>query len=117
MHKHCWSIRRGGKVIEHATDIYIKDAWFVVRESGRQKVIETGHKNVHAFVCSYNVETLVEGMGDTLDNFNSTVSYNPHKSKTFVDASGTPVLEARHVVMTRTLASENKIRPVVRISK
>lgn len=39
-----------GLVIGWCDDIYLSDVNFIVSEKGRQRVIDTGHKNVHAYV-------------------------------------------------------------------
>lgn len=45
-----YSVRQGGRVVAHTTAVMLQDATFVVREAGRQRVLSTGHKNVHAWV-------------------------------------------------------------------
>lgn len=39
-----------GRVIAHAEKVYLSDVEFKVNEAGRQRVLKTGHKNVHAGV-------------------------------------------------------------------
>ena len=48
-----YSVRQGGLVIGHSRSIHLKNCYFTVNESGRQRVIDTGHKNVHAFVTGF----------------------------------------------------------------
>ena len=55
LHQKCFSIRSRekdtyGKVIAHAETVAVRNAQFVVQPAGRDKVIKTGVKNVHAFV-------------------------------------------------------------------
>lgn len=48
-----YSIRQDGLVVGHTQDITLKNVYFVVREAGRQRVLKTGRKNVHAWVVGY----------------------------------------------------------------
>lgn len=88
-----------GQVIGYAQSMIIKDASLIVREAGRQRVIETGHKNVHAGI----VGTIVAARGYeerhpcalTFDDqyYNVPVAqphiivkYNPYVAPTFYNA-------------------------------
>jgi hypothetical protein len=51
LHKRQFSIMQGGKVVAHADSVLISDAHFTVQKAGRDRVIATKKKNVHAFVC------------------------------------------------------------------
>lgn len=51
LHKHCYSVLVDGVVAIH-TDTFVScDVRLHVIESGRQRVLDTRTKNVHAFVC------------------------------------------------------------------
>ena len=66
-----------GLVIGHDTKIMLKDAQFRVLESGRQRVINTGRKNVHAgAVGVLTDETPIE--------LPINITYNPYKYNSFV---------------------------------
>ena len=95
LHKHVFSVRQcsTGRVILHTDKVHIRDPQFVVRKSGRDRVLREGKKNVHAFV---------RGEITHFDDFNpdyldySLVSYNPYKFDTFVDVHDmTPVRTAK----------------------
>ena len=58
-----YSILRKGRVIARRSAVLITQASFIVREAGRQKVLRTGRKNVHAFVKGYLAED-ARGMAD-----------------------------------------------------
>jgi hypothetical protein len=45
-----YSVMQGGIVICHAREVALEGVRFVVRPAGRRRAIETGVKNVHAFV-------------------------------------------------------------------
>lgn len=51
-----YSIMQRGVVVGHAREILLADVRFVVREGGRQRVLETGRKNVHAFAVGEIVD-------------------------------------------------------------
>jgi hypothetical protein len=52
LHTSFWSVRNvaTGRVIGHASRVLLREAGFKVSEAGRRRVIESGVKNVHAFV-------------------------------------------------------------------
>ena len=83
LHKNCWSVRdlSTGRVVAHQTAVTIADARFVVRPSGRARVLAEGRKNVHAFVRG----EWMRGNDMTLFNFDNSprVSYNPYKHPYF----------------------------------
>lgn len=80
LHHKVWSVRHQGKVIAHTKQLHLKDAKFNVSEKGRQKVIASKHKNVHAGV----VGTLTEP--SDLPKHASRVSYNPYHAGHFYEA-------------------------------
>jgi len=81
LHKNLFSVqsrnkKNYGKVLFHCYNIDLSDVKFVVRESGRNKVLKEKKKNVHAFCygtinleCNSPVKKLI--------------SYNPYKSSHF----------------------------------
>ncbi|MBV9125686.1 MAG: hypothetical protein JO112_20240 [Planctomycetes bacterium] len=71
-----WSIMQDGLVVGHAGDVTIKEARFVVREAGRQRVIRDKRKNVHAFVAGKLTPTWYGG------DFEG-VSYDPYTRDCF----------------------------------
>ena len=85
LHKNCWSVRdlSTGRVVAHQTAVTIADARFVVRPSGRARVIAEKRKNVHAFVRGEWM------MGNVMSQFifdnSSRVSYNPYKHPYFYE--------------------------------
>lgn len=57
LHKDCWSVQayvtgKGWRLWAHTHRILCGDVTFKVNESGRQRVLATGKKNVHAFVVA-----------------------------------------------------------------
>ena len=89
LHKNVFSVRHKGKVIAWGNMVTIVNPEYVVREKGRQKVLEEGRKNVHAFV---------RGTLSDINNFKfgkiqqrlsepRELTYNPYKYDIFVDGS------------------------------
>lgn len=79
----CYSVRSResedyGTVIEHVQRATLRDVEFVVQPAGRQRVLDEGRKNVHAFV---------RGKRDRLDFFDREawicVRYNPYHAGEF----------------------------------
>lgn len=48
-----YSVMQCGRVVARATDLWLNSAEFRVRQGGRRRVLETGRKNVHAFVVGF----------------------------------------------------------------
>ena len=103
LHKYIFSVRQcsTGRVILHSAKVHIRDPEFVVRKSGRDRVLREGKKNVHAFVrgeISYFPDFDPEHHPDYLDY--TLVSYNPYKFDTFVDVYDmTPVRTAKRAML------------------
>lgn len=75
----CYSILQNSKVVAHAKKLMLKNVTFKVRESGRQKVLKTKQKNVHAYAKGILVNS---GMGISADDFKilpAKISYDPYK--------------------------------------
>lgn len=50
LHNHLLSIKCGSVVIGHCLSITLVNPKFIVQEAGKKRAIETGVRNVHAFV-------------------------------------------------------------------
>lgn len=48
-----YSVRQSGKVVAHTNTIVIKNCHFKINEGGKQRYLETGRKNVHAYIEGY----------------------------------------------------------------
>jgi hypothetical protein len=95
LHKKVWSVRQGNKIVDHTQYIMLKDARFLVGKKGRELVLATKTKNVHAGVSGYIVER-VPNVPDAIHN----VTYNPYKYETFVDCLDyEPVTHADYAVL------------------
>lgn len=93
-----YSVMQNGRVVCRTHRIMLKDARFVVRETGRQKVLRKGRKNVHAFVVGMVVAS---AMGRTSRGWlNLKVAYNPYLGNSFViDGSKVKIDGAMAVIL------------------
>ena len=80
LHKKTWSVRQGGKVVQHTNFICVRDPQYVVRKTGKEKVRREKRKNVHAFVRGY-----VENRLPTFPKKSMFVTYNSYKNDSFVE--------------------------------
>lgn len=101
-----------GLVVGHADSLQITNAIFKVSEAGRQRVLRTNHKNVHAGIegeldldwLNFNVEDVsFEDMPPM-----TTVRYNPYQFSSFVtEPTKQPILVSnRVVIMNNTVFAE-----------
>jgi hypothetical protein len=100
LHKKCWSVKAlegpcKGRVVRHARLVYLTNVTPKVSEAGRQRVVRTGRKNVHAGI----VGTMQFAAGDDSPAEWSSavlhlkrqfvradaVTYNPYRFETFVN--------------------------------
>jgi len=82
LHKQMWSIKDQvtKKVIGHAKFFCLGDCQFKVSEKGRQRVLKTGQKNVHAGVVGSLVgSSLTATNGPVI----AQVTYNPYTHEKF----------------------------------
>jgi len=87
-HKKTYSIQKKiyGRwlVVAYKNNFMLADCTFKVSETGRNRVVQEGKKNVHAFIYGRLIES---GMGlsdmDT-KNLPAKISYNPYKNESFV---------------------------------
>lgn len=106
LHKRVFSVRncKTGRVIDHTSSVQIKDPTFVVRKSGRLRVLRERKKNVHAFVRGEIMDT----------NHNACTKdrlyYNPYEVDSFmVCKTNEPIDKAKEAYLY--IDSNNK--PVI----
>jgi len=78
LHRECWSVRQGGKVVDHTHDIMLRDCQYLVGKAGRKRVLREKRKNVHAGVSGYVVDFIPACRQHT------QLTYNPYRHTTFV---------------------------------
>ena len=117
LRKQCYSIRQKGKVIGYANVLAMSNVDFVVQKGGRTRVLQSGQKNVHAFLrgfihmCDsnqskfdipYNLQSSIydDFHSDPMDwlDFN----YNPFISDTFT-VNEQPIHHANIAYMDRRM--------------
>lgn len=117
LHRQVFSIRaregpQAGRVIRHGTPVLLHDVSFVVQPKGRRRVLETGHKTVHAFARG----TLEDGWHEQalaelpiFEEKGRKIYYAPPKGETFIDKrTGDPIFRA-----TRAVLNTHQGRPQV----
>lgn len=95
-----------GRVIGVVDGAVLRNASFIVREGGRQRVLREKQKNVHAFVQgdlekTYDLDTLTPAAADALLARGATVrvGYDPYKTATFMrEDCWQPITESPLVV-------------------
>jgi len=112
LHKNIFSIQSRekenyGKVISHESSVAIASPKFVVRQTGREKVLKEKVKNVHAFIVGHllnNREYIIKSGSSKL------VTYNPYKFNSFVTMSSN---EQVNYADLAELSIINKLTPVI----
>lgn len=95
LHKDLYSVRKKGRVHRHATHVQLRNVTFAVSESGRQRVLREGRKNVHAGIRGEDCTR--EGGWETRGW--RRITYDPYRFDSFVTANGLrPVVGASQVV-------------------
>jgi len=89
LNQKCFSIRSRepatyGKVIAHAQTVAVRNVKFVVQPAGRDKVIKTGAKNVHAFVRGDLLIDSPNGAWHSLPGLKYDVTYLPYEYPFFI---------------------------------
>lgn len=131
LHKNCYSIMarvaNGWRVVAHAESVGLHGVTFKVSQAGRNRVLASGKKEVHAFACgelkawrgtwaSAGYEHMSEaailnmfrtrnayfsgGLPDGAEDF--FPKYNPAKAATFVDGMGYAVTDCDSLRMSQS---------------
>lgn len=93
--RRAWSVREGGRLVEHVPEIALADVRLVVQPGGRLACLRTGHRGVHPYARGVRIafETLP---GDAIE-----VGYNPFHSEFFTLRPGfSKVSVCRLIVFT-----------------
>lgn len=111
LHKHRFSVKslQGkdyGKVFKHTCREVVVSPAFVVRQSGRMRVLEENKKNVHAFVRGHlTLDTIL------LSGKPRSVRYDPYKHETFVFADTKEPVKFADVA----ILNSNNGRPTIEV--
>lgn len=101
-HKKLFSCRVNGKVISHVKEMFLIDCKFVVSQKGRERVLKTKSKNVHAVIRGSIAPILpMDGkyarLKELMFGFDKTVKYDPYTMECFTTDNGSPIHEAPFV--------------------
>lgn len=113
LHRDVFSVRgtKTGRVVSHNDHILLRNAKFVVRPSGRARVLKEGRKNVHAFVrgeeCSQSADYIDFSKRDKMSR---VATYNPYKYDSFVDKKSEESLDKLYDVL---LCKDNNGKPKI----
>lgn len=93
----CYSIMQGTRLVS-ASEVTLSGVEFRVRESGRQRMLRSGKKNVHAYAVGQLIEFVPVGTGEMAEPTQPVgrpISYDAQSAGSFVDSeSKAPVARA-----------------------
>jgi len=101
-HKHCLAMRETKPKArkKHRKRILLMDAQFAVQPAGYKKAVESGVRNVHAYVRGHLMQNAEnEKLIETLKKSGRMVRYNPFRSDTFHDSLLDPVHESKYAYL------------------
>ena len=92
----CYNIMQNGKLLASAKQVRLAGVEFLVRESGRKRMLERGRRNVHAYATGRLVDFVHPGDARDLGKMEGRrVFYNPYSFSSFVDnETQTPIKSA-----------------------
>lgn len=93
---HCYTVMQDGLVCASAGELYLRDVHFVVREAGRQRMLASGVKSVHAYAVGLPGEWVQAGQPQALPAVQGPrLAYDARRAGAFVDEhSGAAVWRA-----------------------
>ena len=99
LHKNCWSVQQGGRVVFHAISLVLRDFTTVVRKAGRERLLRERKKNVHAFLKGHLLSVGFGSISAEIEFLRSLgidydaehFRYSPYESDFFVTDSGSVV--------------------------
>lgn len=100
LHKNKFSVRGPeGRVVAHLENLILKNVRFCVGKKGREKVLQTKQKNVHAGLRGIVIPYL--DFDPSKNPYNSfKVYYNPYKNETFVKGDESPIYKSDFASLT-----------------
>lgn len=95
----CYSILQGGRVRASASQIRLANVFFLVRESGRKRMLRGLPKNVHAYAIGELVDFVHPREDRRLDGIDGpAVIYDPFRFDSFVDSATLEPVHAAGIV-------------------
>ena len=83
LHNKMYSVKQCGLVVAHAERICISRPEFIVRQSGRKRVLKEKRKNVHAFIKGIYSGS-VFGTTAERNDLPMKIEYDPYKYNSFM---------------------------------
>lgn len=114
LHKKMYSVVYKGRVVSHTTDINLKDVTFVVRQSGRERVLREKKKNVHAYVVGKIVDD--REVWFSQGNYD-TISYNPYQSDSFRNVTRDEPIFKAGIVALSSIGHKPERKPKMQLIK
>ena len=93
-----YSIQCDNHVAGHTKNLIIANVKAVIRKAGHRKAVESGVRNVHAFLKGEAVQSIPQEVLRGL--VFKELTYNPFKMSTFQDLQGNEVITADYVRIT-----------------
>lgn len=94
LHKKCFSVKVGNKVVAHLEKFILEDCEFRVSQKGRERVLREKQKNVHAYIKAKKLIV-------TDEDFNgSQVHYNPYFQENFSLELKRDIFKAKKVFLS-----------------
>lgn len=92
----CYNIMQHGKLLASAKQVRLSGVEFLVRQSGRKRMLERGRRNVHAYAIGKLEDYVHPEETRVLEKISGRgVYYNPYRFDSFVDNdTETPVMAA-----------------------
>ena len=82
----CYNIMQSGKLLASAKQVRLSGVEFMVRSSGRKRMLEHGRRNVHAYAIGQLIDYVHPEDPRTLDKIEGRgVSYHPYQYAWFTD--------------------------------
>ncbi len=82
----CYNIMQSGKLLTSARQVRLSGVEFLVRESGRKRMLHNGRRNVHAYAVGTLVDYVHPAESRDLGKLSGRgVFYDPYKFSSFVD--------------------------------
>jgi hypothetical protein len=85
--RHCYSIMQGGLLCASAREVVLGEVEFIVRNSGRERMLATGRKTVHAFAVAKLIERVhPHAVEQLIVRDGRALIYDANRFETFVNA-------------------------------
>lgn len=95
------SIKQNGVVVGHTDSLVLENIKFIVKESGRQRVLREQQKNVHAYVSGHIlVSGNVKEDAGLVEEI--TVVYNPYKMDKFSTRTGVRLKGCKYLTINKS---------------